>query len=239
VRELAATIPAALADTAAGGGGESLVDRVHAATREAILAGVHPPGSRLLVATLAAENGVSTIPVREAIRRLESERLVTVELNRGATVTPISVDDLRDVYETRVVMECHALRRAYPHLTEAVLRDARADLERMTALLRAGRHREAYLRHRGFHFALYERAGSPWSMHVIGQLWLGAQRYLRLSAGMRDTPEEFAAEHTAVLAAIADGDADAASARLEEHLRRTARLLYAAYGAPAPQPSAA
>ena len=219
------------------------MDRVHAATREAILSGAHPPGSRLLVSTIAAENGVSTIPVREAIRRLESERLVAIELNRGATVTPVSVDDLRDIYETRIVMECHALRRAYPRLSEEVLRGARADLERMTALLHAGRDRDAFLHHRAFHYALYEPAGSPWSMHVIAQLWSGAERYLRLSAGMRDSPEEFAAEHEEVLAAVAEGDADAAVARLEEHLRRTARLLDAAYGErgdePAPQPSAA
>ena len=141
-------------------GGRSLVDRVHAATREAILSGVHPPGSRLLVSTIAAENGVSTIPVREAIRRLESERLVVIELNRGATVAPISVDDLRDVYETRIVMECNALRRAYPNLNDEILSGARADLERMTSLLRAGRDRDAYLHHRGFHYALYEPAGS-------------------------------------------------------------------------------
>lgn len=221
-------------------GGRSLVDRVHAATREAILSGVHPPGSRLLVSMIAAENGVSTIPVREAIRRLESERLVVVELNRGATVTPISVDDLRDVYETRIVMECHALRRAYPLLDRDVIRAARTDLARMTALLRAGRDHDAFLRHRAFHYALYEPAGSPWSMHVIAQLWSGAERYLRLSAGMRDSPEQFAAEHEEVLAAVAEGDADAAVARLEEHLRRTQRLLDAAYGdEPAPQPSAA
>jgi DNA-binding GntR family transcriptional regulator len=215
---------------AAGDGGVSLVDRVHAAVRESILSGEYQPGSRLLAAKLAAENGVSSIPVREALRRLETERLIEVERNRGATVTPISVEDLLDIYETRIVIECYSLRRAYPKLDRAILANASRELKAMTGLLRSGKSGRAYEHHRAFHFALYEPAGSAWSMHVIGQLWVGAERYLRLSAGLRDTPEQFAAEHEAVLAAVRAGDEDAAVERLEQHLRRTADLLQRAYG---------
>jgi DNA-binding GntR family transcriptional regulator len=217
----------------------SLVDRVHATIREAILSGEHPPTSRLLVAKIAQESGVSSIPVREALRRLEAERLVVLELNRGATVAPISVDDLRDVYETRIVMECPALRRALPKLTPERLDEAQQAVATMTRLLRAGRSREAYESHRAFLFALYEPAASPWSLHVIAQLWTGAERYLRLSASLRESPEEFAAEHEAVLEAVRGGDADLAVTRLAEHLRRTASLVERAYGAAEPAPAAA
>jgi DNA-binding GntR family transcriptional regulator len=211
-----------------------LVDRVHATIRESILSGAYPPASRLLVAKIARERGVSSIPVREALRRLESERLVVLELNRGATVAPISVDDLRDVYASRIVMEGHALRRALPNLTPERLAVAERALAAMTDLLRQDREREALEPHRVFHFALYEPAASPWSLHLIAQLWTGAERYMRLSAGLRASPDEFAAEHRAVLAAVRSGDADLAVARLAEHLRRTASLIEPAYGAAEP-----
>lgn len=210
--------------------GLGLVDRVYQAVREAILSGTYPPGSRLLASTIAVDNGVSSIPVREALRRLETERLIVVERNRGASVAPISVEDMLDIYETRRVLECHALRRAYPELDTTVFLKAEHDLERMTRLLRKGRSREGYEHHRKFHFRLYEPSKSQWTMHVIRQLWVGAERYHRLSVGMWNTPEEFAAEHEAVLAAVCGGDVDAAFERLAQHVRETATLLEKAYG---------
>ena len=203
---------------AQGDDGMSLVDHVHTSVREAILSGAYPPGSRLLAAKIGAENGVSSIPVREALHRLETERLIEVEHNRGATVTLISVADLLDIYETRIVIECDVLRRAYPKLTVAMLNDASRELKIMTRLLRTGKGLQAYEHHRVFHFSLYEPSGSQWSMHVIKQLWVGAERYLRLSAGLRETPEAFAAEHEAVLVAVREGDESAAVQRLAQHL---------------------
>ena len=95
------------APTAPDGVAGSRVDRVQAAIRERILAGVYPPGSRLILSRLAAEHGVSFIPIREALQRLEAERLVKTEQNRGARVAEISIADMRDIYETRVVLEQH------------------------------------------------------------------------------------------------------------------------------------
>jgi DNA-binding GntR family transcriptional regulator len=212
----------------------SLVDRVHAALREDILDGLHEPGARLRLAELSEQHGVSFIPVREALRRLESERLVELETNRGARVTPLSIDDARDVYTTRIVVECHALRLAFPHLTDDDLGRSAAAIEEMTELFRAGRNREAYEQHRIVHFALYEPARSPWTLHVVTQLWAGAERYVRRSAALRGTPDEFADEHRAVLNAVRDGDADAAVARLDEHLQRTQALLEQATATPQP-----
>ncbi|MQA72907.1 MAG: FCD domain-containing protein [Solirubrobacterales bacterium] len=203
----------------------SLVDRVQRAVREAILSGEYEAGSRLLVSRLAQENGVSPIPVREALRRLESERLVEIAVNRGATVTPISVNDMRDIYETRLVIETYALRRAFPYFTVTLLDEAERILYGMTRLLADARDRQAHEQHRRFHFILYEPAHSAWTMHVIRQLWTGAERYLRLSPEMRSTPEAFAAEHAAILAAVREGDPTVAVSLLAEHLRRTETLL--------------
>lgn len=217
-------------------GGSSLVEHVHRELREDILDGRHAPGAHLRLSEVAAEHGVSFIPIREALRRLESERLVEVERNRGARVTPLSLEDARDVYTTRIVVETHALRLAFPRLTAAELDRSAGAIDAMTTLFEAGRTREAYAQHRIVHFALYEAADSPWTLHTIAQLWTGAERYVRQSARLRGTPEEFAAEHRAVLAAVAAGDVDAAVQRLEEHLGKTRALLEGAMQ-PAAEPS--
>ncbi|ADB51187.1 GntR family transcriptional regulator [Conexibacter woesei] len=206
-------------------GGSSLVEHVHRELREDILDGRYAAGAHLRLGELAAEHGVSFIPIREALRRLEGERLVEVERNRGARVAPLSLEDARDVYASRIVVEAHALRLAFPRLTDAELSRSAAAIDAMTTLFEAGRSREAYAQHRIVHFAIYEAAESPWTLHLIAQLWAGAERYVRRSAALRGTPQEFAAEHRAVLAAVEAGDEDAAVQRLEEHLRKTQALL--------------
>jgi DNA-binding GntR family transcriptional regulator len=203
----------------------SRVDRVQAAIRDKILAGFYPPGSRLILSRLAAEHGVSFIPIREALQRLEAERLVKNEQNRGARVAEISIADMRDIYETRVVLEQHAVRLAIPKLTDENLRSAGAALDRMEERFAADRQAEAYQAHQAFHFALYEPAGSAWTMHVIRQLWAAAERYVRLAAGVRPAPDLFVAEHRRIFEAVVGAEVEEAVESLIANLRTTEKLL--------------
>jgi DNA-binding GntR family transcriptional regulator len=207
----------------------SSVDRVQEALREKILSGAYPPGSRLILSKLAEEHGMSFIPIREALHRLESERLVRFARNRGATVTELSIADMRDIYETRLVLEDHAIRAAIPRLDAARIKPADTALREMAEQFARGDDRAAYGAHQRFHFALYEPAGSDWTMHLIRQLWTSAERYVRLAASVRPEPREFVAEHGAILAAVRAGDAEDAAARLSANLRTTERLLAATY----------
>lgn len=205
------------------------VERVHAALRESILRGAYEPGSRLVLSRLAAEHGVSFIPVREALQRLEAERMVRIEPNRGATVTEISIADMTDIYETRLVLEDHAIRQAVAGITPEALGGAEAALEEMRANFDRGDEPAAYKAHERFHFCLYEVAESPWTDHILRLLWASAERYVRLSAGVRPDPGAFVAEHEQILDAVRQGDADLAAARLADNLRTTERLLAATY----------
>src|SRR5262245_4738542 len=192
----------------------SSVDRVEESVREKILSVAYPPGSRLILSRLAAEHGVSFIPIREGLQRLESERLVEMQPNRGARVAEISIADMRDIYETRVVLEQHAIRTAIPKFTAENLQTALNALERMEDRFAANRQPEAYQAHQAFHFALYEPAGSVWTMHVIRQLWASAERYMRLAAGVRPAPQLFVAEHRQIFDAVASRDIEAAAESL-------------------------
>jgi DNA-binding GntR family transcriptional regulator len=211
------------------GTSRSSVDRVHAALREKILAGVYPPGARLKLTTVAKEHQVSFIPVREALQRLEAERLIRTAPNRGARVAEISIADMRDIYETRIVLENHAIRMSIPRFSPQQLAVAEQALSRMEASFAAGQESEAYQHHQEFHFALYEPAGSAWTMHVIRQLWASAERYLRLAASVRPAPEEFVAEHRAIFKAVQEGNVSAAIENLTTNLRTTERLLAETY----------
>jgi DNA-binding GntR family transcriptional regulator len=207
----------------------SSVDRVHQALRERILSGQYAPGSRLILTRLSREHGLSLIPIREALQRLEAERLVVTEPNRGARVAEISIADMRDIYETRVVLEQHAIREAIPRMDADALGRADRALTEMEERFEAGDERAAFAAHERFHFTLYESAGSSWTMHVIRQLWASAGRYLRLAASVRPAPAEFVAEHRAIYEAVAAGDIDVAVERLTENLRTTERLLTETY----------
>jgi DNA-binding GntR family transcriptional regulator len=207
----------------------SSVDRVHEALREKILSGVYPPGSRLILSRLAAEHEMSFIPVREALQRLEGERMVRSERNRGATVTELSIADMRDIYGTRLVLEDAAIRAATAQLEAPHLERARRALTGMGESFHRGEDRQAYAWHQEFHFALYEPAGSAWTLHLIRLLWSSAERYMRLAASVRPEPEQFVTEHAEILRAVERGDADEAAERLADNLRTTARLLADTY----------
>ena len=130
---------------------------------------------------------------------------------------------------SRVVLEQHAVQTAIPKLADEDLKAAGDALDRMEERFAADRQAEAYQAHQAFHFALYEPAGSAWTMHVIRLLWASAERYVRLAAAVRPAPELFVAEHRQIFDAARNGDVDAAVESLIANLRTTEKLLAANY----------
>jgi len=212
----------------AEGPGLSLVDRAVAVTRERILTGEYEPGARLRLHQVAGEAGVSLIPVREALRILEAERLVVTVPNKGARVADLSFEDMRDLYATRILLEAAALRTARPLAKEDA--DAiRKTLSDMKAAYEADDQDRMLVLHRQFHFGLYEQTTSPWLSYLIDILWKHTERYQRLSIPLRHDGAD--AEHQRVFRALEKGDNEAAARALEVHLESTARLVESGYQA--------
>jgi DNA-binding GntR family transcriptional regulator len=207
----------------------SLVDRVYANTRRSILRGDYPPSSPLRLGELADENDVSLIPVREALRMLQAERLVETHPNKGARVAPISIPDLLDTYELRVVLEKEAIRRAFPNYTPGVIDQARSLADSMRDLFAQGDDDKAFEAHRSLHFSLYQPSDSPWLLHFINVLWNSTERYRIMATPLHADPEEVTHEHASIVDAIAATDLDSATRLLESHLRHTASLILEAY----------
>jgi DNA-binding GntR family transcriptional regulator len=201
---------------------DSTVEQVVAFVREGIIAGDYRPGVKLLPKQIAESFGTSFIPVREALRVLESEGFVSFVHNRGAWVTPLSKADLHDIYMIRIELECEAVRQAAP-LTKAEI----AHLDGILATSR-DRHKQRdnaalVALNREFHFAIYEKAGSPRRLKVIDQLWLHSARYQRLALNNRN--DGAVAEHGRMLTKLRRGDHEGAAAALKSHLETTVRLM--------------
>lgn len=202
------------------------VDEVLRRVRRDIITGRYPPESQIFPKAIAEELGTSFIPVREALRILESEGFVTFINNRGTWVTPLSLEDANDLYSTRIEIESQAVRMSAPFSPPEL--DA---LDRLLADLHdalvADETRRVIELNREFHFSLYRKSGSPRRLKVIEHLWLHSQRYQTLSVEQRDDAGD--REHRVILDALRQGDHALAGDLLGAHLTTTIDLINREY----------
>lgn len=198
-------------------------DALHAA----IVNGDIAPGERLRIERLAAMLGMSHLPIREAIRQLESVGLVAHVPHRGATVTAISLDDLRQLYEARLLVEPAIIAIAARNFTDADEAAAVAALERQAEAEKGRVISEIWAAHTEFHFALYRASKATWLLRLAEPLWNSSQRYRMTIAPLSSQRRRREAhrEHQRMLAACAKGDADEAAVVLHNHLVKTANLI--------------
>lgn len=191
-------------------------DLIAEAVRDDIQAGAFPPGAALRQEDLAARFGVSRIPVRDALRRLQAEGLVELLPNRGAFVSRLSPDEIREVYDMRVLLEGDLIARAARAMTPerlAVLRRAMDQAEHA-----AGRPDWQVLDD-AFHGALYAPAGRPRQLALVEHLRGVVQRYVADYGRLAEETPRWLADHRAMVEACERADGDAARAALERHLR--------------------
>lgn len=190
--------------------------------REAITSGVLPPGTRLNQVELAERLGVSRMPVREALRRLEAEGLVILQPYRGAVVAGLSERELQEIYEMRIALEGLALRVALPQTGAATVEQMEDVLRRMDQEPDS----DAWLAlNAEFHDLLYAGADRPLLLEHIDSLRNKSDRFLRLFAAKRDRTAHAQEEHWAILGAYRDRDVDRACRLLQEHLQSTITSL--------------
>lgn len=196
-----------------------------------IMSGSIPAGSPLRLQELAGQLGMSIMPVREAIRRLEALGLVEVVPHKGAWVRALTLQDLADTYFTRVNLECLAVRTAAGRFTPEHAQIARAALDEHVRARRVDDQVAARNAHERFHFALYEASGSAWLVRSIAPAWRNSERYRVMS--MRDATnlEARAHEHEEMLELLVAGDAEGVAALLAHHLKTSADLVAAGLGA--------
>ena len=203
----------------------SAPDHVRDGLRAEILGGNFASGAKLSQEEIAARFGTSRVPVREALRQLESEGLVSLIPNRGAVVAGLSFQDAIDVMDIRIDLECRALELAVPNLTEDDLGSAEEILLEYD--------QATYPEHWGeknwrFHKRLYEPSDRPRLMALINQNIGHISRFTRIHISHLTGKGAPQSDHYAILAACRKGDPEQAARRLKEHLVRTQKILMAA-----------
>jgi DNA-binding GntR family transcriptional regulator len=193
-------------------------DIVCAILRELIISGELPPAEQLKQRDLATRFGVSQTPVREALRRLESEGLVINDPHRGATVAGTRSGIVEDNAQIRAVLEQLGARRAAQHIREPQIQRLRALNDQMSALPEGDR-RYGEL-NRQFHFSIYECAESPILLSMMRLLWQAMPAGPKVTRSYREST----AQHEGIIAALERRDEDSAARLTFEHILGSAHL---------------
>jgi DNA-binding GntR family transcriptional regulator len=195
----------------------STVERVERSVRMGLLRGDYPPGTWLRQDDLAAELGVSKIPVREALQRLAAASLVTFEPNRGAMVRPLAAADAEEIFVLRRAVEPELLRRAIGSHTIVDLATAELALTSKARTLTEANWQ--------FHRALYDAAGWPRALTMVETLHAAVAPYVLLYTEGIGGAARSDAEHHELLEYCRTADARSAVRVLRAHLRAAAEAL--------------
>ena len=195
----------------------STVERVEQRVRQGLLRGDYPPGAWLRQDDLAAELGVSKIPVREALQRLAAASLVTFEPNRGALVRPLTAADAEEIFALRQAIEVQLLQRAVGRHTVVDL--ATAELALMSDSLPLTEANWL------FHRALYLAAGWSRALATVETLHAAVAPYVLLYTGTLGGAAESDMEHRELLDHCRATDSRAAVRVLRVHLKTAATAL--------------
>lgn len=215
-------MPALPKPTPESASANNAADSIASALRSDIWQGKLLSGQPLRQDEIAAQYGVSKIPVREALFQLKAEGLVTFFPNRGAVVSELSPSEADEIYTMRAALEVVALQRSIPHLTIADL--ARAD-EILNALDQEKNIARWSMLNWEFHATLYHPADMPRLMEWVKTLHFNVSRYLIIYLAGMEYQTRSQAEHRQILEACRQGDAQLAVDTLQAHIRSASKHL--------------
>jgi DNA-binding GntR family transcriptional regulator len=199
---------------------------LHAYLRQRVLDGTLTPGAKLSQVALADQLGVSRTPLREVLRMLQEEGLVQIEPNQRTRVADLDPQELDDVYASRILLETLALSMTLQEFTVERQREAKRMLAAMRQAARSGDSAMWFESHGEFHRILTAGAGNA-LQRQLSAFADRSTRYIRIcrlaepasSQKLSDT------EHAAILAALTEGDHEAALSGLTHHLAGTAERV--------------
>jgi DNA-binding GntR family transcriptional regulator len=195
--------------------GQALLSKL----REEILDGSLSPGQRLQQTEIADRFGISRMPVRDVLRRLEEEGLVSFEGGRVARVASLDPEEVAEVYDIRMVLEELAARKAAPNITDEDL----VELSRIEAQMEKAAERQdlgLYLElDRQFHLRSYAPCQSPRLLRIISRYWATTQHYRRAFSSRPGRIEHAIEEHRQILARFEAHDVEGSAAMARQVLQ--------------------
>jgi len=205
---------------------KTLAAQVVERIRQAILDQSLPPGSRINQYKLAEVLEVSLVPVREALKALEAEGLVTITPRRGAFVTEISFGDLDELYYARKVLESQTAVIACHHLTAEDYTALNTLMSDMKASTDAGDIRLFMQQNREFHMRIYRAANNRYLLQTIEKLWEHSELYRYRYMFVLRNADIVHQEHHDIFDACRAQDEARVSQLVQDHIWHTRNGIY-------------
>ncbi|QKC80127.1 GntR family transcriptional regulator [Mesorhizobium erdmanii] len=201
---------------------KTVAEQVANVLREAIASGTLKAGTALRQDELAEEFGFSRMPIRDALRQLEAEGIVSIHPTKGAHVTRMDGAEIGEIYAVRELLECEALRLSIPAISDAKLDEAEQALDQIDAERNVGRWGAL---NKVFHLSLYDACGNHRLLGLIDAHHNAADRYVRILLSNLDHRTRSQSEHRDLLAACRQRDGRKAVNVLRQHLREGSATL--------------
>jgi DNA-binding GntR family transcriptional regulator len=204
---------------------ETMVDGITERLRQAIITGAIRPRERIRVADLERKFGVSHIPIREALRRLQSEGFVEISPRRTTIAAGVDLSDLANIYDLRRIVEVEIGRRSVSRMIKSDIETVRRALVNFQAVASDPTSAEFWERHRNFHWALLAPAANPTVQRVLDHLWQSSERYVRLFVSTFATMDTVMDLHVELYEACAGGDVTTFENALTRHYVETEKTV--------------
>jgi DNA-binding GntR family transcriptional regulator len=198
----------------------NFADEIYEAVREWILSGALPAPAPVRQDTLARALGVSKIPLREALARLEQDGLLGSARNRGFFVRPLEASEAEEIFALRLKIEPEIVARAAACATPADHAAAKAALEALEREIEAQGARTGIL-NRSFHLAMAQPAGLPLTLQMLERLHVLSERYVRKHLEPPGRDENALREHRRLLDRWTAGDAQEIARSTAAHIQAT------------------
>lgn len=202
----------------------SAADVIYGALRDAIIRGQLPEGETLRQDNIAQMFNVSRIPVREALKKLESQGLATSVRYKGVVVASMSVDEISEIFEFRALVEPRVIELAVPNLSAESLEEAQSHCDAFAAETRPERWGDI---NRQFHAALYGDAHRPYYLSIVNATSDRVERYIRAQLDLTHGKQRARVEHQAIMDACLRRDAKAAAHLTRDHIVNAGKSLVA------------
>lgn len=190
--------------------------------RKAILKGELKGGQQIIQADIAKQFGMSRIPVREALKQLEAEGLVTQYPNKGAVISELSASEVQEIYEIRSFLETGAIKLSIKNLSEDDLKNAEEILKKIDNAPDADTWLEYNWK---FHSCLYSPANRPRLLSIISTLHVNVARYIRIYLESMNFEKKSQDEHYKIFYACKEKDTRKAVKLIEQHLGNASSTL--------------
>ncbi len=193
-------------------------DRIYQSLKWSLIIGEYFPGSDLSIRSLAKKMGTSTMPVREALTRLASERLLISSVKKSYKIAELEPKRVADQFFLRARLEAIATKLAVPNLTASQIAELEALARMMSRDIGRGNNESYIVRNYNFHFSIYAASQNDELFWSIERLWAQTGPYLAQVVRTQTMPDEWQVLHTEIARAIKSRNPDQAAQLIEKDI---------------------